>query len=242
MTRIEFERISQLWERCLLVCLLSTTYPLSKAHRRVSTRHKSKLQSDALISHWSFRSVRSSLCCLLSFLYFAGVVAITQSSGFEMNLSTERFVDSWWCLETVWDVNGFLMSMDEVSSSQQLQQLQQPHQHSPKAAYDFSDCVDKRLDLAAFSSAEPLNTFVFGPEKEVDVKEEQQQQPPKEPASKTSLDLTAKSVRPESSLHSVIHSFISIFIIIIDSFNKRRLLEHRRRLWRRQTRAESSHR
>ena len=127
------------------------------------------------------------------------------------------------------------MSMDEVSSSQQLQQLQQPHQHSPKAAYDFSDCVDKRLDLAAFSSAEPLNTFVFGPEKEVDVKEQQQQQqqqqqPPKEPASKTSLDLTAKSVRPESSLHSVIHSFISIFIIIIDSFNKRRLLEHRRRL------------
>jgi len=97
-----------------------------------------------------------------------------------------------------------LVSNFPVSSSQQ------PQQHSSKVAYDFSDCVDKRLNLAAFSSAEPLNTFVFGPEKEVDDKEQ-----PKAPASTASSassvssaspDLSVKSTLIGSTLRSVSHS------------------------------------
>ena len=35
----------------------------------------------------------------------------------------------------------------------------------PKPAYDFSESIDRRANLAAFSSPEPSNTFIFGPEK-----------------------------------------------------------------------------
>ena len=35
----------------------------------------------------------------------------------------------------------------------------------PKPAYDFSESIDRRANLAAFSSPEPTNTFIFGPEK-----------------------------------------------------------------------------
>ena len=36
----------------------------------------------------------------------------------------------------------------------------------PKPApYDFSESIDRRVNLAAFSSPEPTNTFIFGPEK-----------------------------------------------------------------------------
>ena len=35
-----------------------------------------------------------------------------------------------------------------------------------KAAYDFSESAHKQANLAVFSSPEPVNTFIFGPEKE----------------------------------------------------------------------------
>ena len=31
--------------------------------------------------------------------------------------------------------------------------------------YDFSESIDRRANLTAFSSPEPTNTFIFGPEK-----------------------------------------------------------------------------
>ncbi len=38
---------------------------------------------------------------------------------------------------------------------------------SAKAAYDFSDSIDRRANLAAFSSSDSLTaTFIFGPEKD----------------------------------------------------------------------------
>ena len=66
-----------------------------------------------------------------------------------------------------------------------------------KSAYDFSESADRRANLSAFSSPEPVSTFIFGIDKDSDFP--RASLPPKSPPKSPPKNDVGQSPKTEAS-------------------------------------------